>query len=195
MRIGQRSPVSSTQSPATASAPTPAASAEATKAAGWAPANRAGEVNAAAAKTASPGDVVRSFYDAFEKKDVAAMGALYANDVKFKDAIFAFDDKQGVTGMWKKLFATDPNTKLKFTVDSVQGDIVKGHWVADYHLAGRPVHNEVSTTMRVRDGKIVEHTDDFSWKKWAPQAFPGGKLFTLPGFEQGAKALIRAFLG
>lgn len=123
------------------------------------------------------------------------MDALYANDVTFKDAIFAFDDKPGVMGMWKNLFKTDPNAKLKFTVDAVQGDTVKGHWVADYHVNQRPVHNEVATTMKVRDGKITEHTDDFSWKKWAPQAFPAGKLFTLPGLEQLAKALVRVALG
>jgi hypothetical protein len=57
------------------------------------------------------------------------------------------------------------------------------------------VHNEVSTTMRVEGGRIVEHTDDFSWKKWAPQAFPAGRLFTLPGFDALAKGLVRALLG
>lgn len=138
---------------------------------------------------------MRRFYDAFETKDLAAMDALYAPDVKFKDAIFAFGDKPGVLGMWKNLFKTDPNAKLKFTVDQVEGDTVKGHWVADYHVNQRPVHNEVATTMTVRDGKITSHTDDFSWKKWAPQAFPAGKLFTLPGFEQLAKALVRSVLG
>ena len=155
---------------------------------------KAGGVRPSAAPP-SAGDVARTFYDAFEKKDLASMGALYADDVKFKDAIFQFDDKPGVMGMWKNLFKTDPNAQLKFTVDSVNGDTVKGHWVADYHVGKRPVHNEVATTMKVRDGKITEHTDDFSWKKWAPQAFPGGKLFTLPGLDALAKALVRGVLG
>lgn len=197
MKVGPRSgvsapapevPVAKTEAPAT-SGPVAAP-------VGWKPTNvaRAAEVSAAKAAP-SPAETVRAFYDAFEKHDAAAMGALYANDVKFQDAIFQFDDKQGVTKMWTNLFKTDPNAKLKFTVDSSSGDTVKGHWVADYHVLGRPVHNEVSTQLKVKDGKIVEHHDDFSWKKWAPQAFPAGKLFTLPGLDSLAKAVVRSVLG
>lgn len=195
MRVGPKAPVASPAPAAEARAPAAAVAAAPVVAKGWAPTARAGQVSAPTAATApAPAEVVRGFYDAFEQHDVAAMGALYANDVKFKDAIFTFGDQQGVTHMWTRLFQTDPKAQLKFTVDSSTGDTVKGHWVADYHVLGRPVHNEVATQMKVRDGKIVEHTDDFSWKKWAPQAFPAGKLFTLPGFEQAAKALVRAVL-
>ncbi|MCK6549511.1 nuclear transport factor 2 family protein [Myxococcota bacterium] len=140
-------------------------------------------------------DVVTQFYAAFERKDVDAMEKLYAPDVKFQDAIFSFGDRDGVTHMWRKLFEADPNAKLRFTLDAADGPNVRGHWVADYHVNGRPVHNEVSTTMKIVDGKITEHHDDFSWKKWAPQAFPGGALFTLPGLDHVAKALVRAVLG
>lgn len=143
----------------------------------------------------SPAEVVTKFYQAFESKNVDAMAQLYAPNLKFKDAIFSFDDAAGATHMWRKLFEVDPNAKLKFTLDSTEGSTVKGHWVADYHVLGRPVHNEVSTTMKVENGKITQHTDDFSWKKWAPQAFPAGALFTLPGLDSLAKVAVRAFLG
>ncbi|MFZ5443124.1 MAG: nuclear transport factor 2 family protein [Myxococcota bacterium] len=149
----------------------------------------------AAGPDAAPADVVRRFYEAFEAKDVDAMEQLYAPNLRFQDAIFSFDDAAGAAHMWRKLFQVDPHAKLSFTLDSADGATVKGHWVADYHVGGRPVHNEVSTTMRVEGGKIVQHTDDFSWKKWAPQAFPAGRLFTLPGLDALAKGLVRAFLG
>jgi predicted SnoaL-like aldol condensation-catalyzing enzyme len=162
--------------------------------AGWvAKSGAARPVQAAAA--ASPSDVVTKFYEAFEHKNVDGMEALYAPNLKFKDAIFKFDDRAGTTHMWRNLFKTDPNAKLKFTLDSADGPNVKGHWVADYHVNGRAVHNEVSTTMKVVDGKITEHHDDFDWNKWAPQAFPAGKLFTLPGLDSLAKALVRTVLG
>lgn len=187
--------VTPTQSQPTAS--TASTEAAAPVQAGWTA--KAGATRAAApandSVSASSRDVVTKFYEAFEKKDVGAMEQLYAPNVKFKDAIFAFGDRGGTTKMWKNLFKTDPNAKLKFTLDSADGQNVKGRWVADYHVNGRPVHNEVSTTMKVVDGKITEHTDDFSWKKWAPQAFPGGKLFTLPGLDSLAKALVRTVLG
>jgi len=149
----------------------------------------------AAAPAASPGDVVSAFYKAFETKDVDTQEKLYAPNVKFKDAIFSFDNAKDTANMFRKLNGVDPNAKIKFTLDSVNGSTVKGHWVADYHVLGRPVHNEVSTTMKVENGKITEHTDDFSWKKWAPQAFPAGALFTLPGLDFLAKAAVRTFLG
>lgn len=174
---------------------TPAASPTAPSAPkGWVAGAAAPRTTSAAAGSA-PADVVTRFYEAFEAKNVDAMEQLYAPNLRFKDAIFSFDDAAGATHMWRKLFQVDPNAKLAFTLDSADGATVKGHWVADYHVNGRPVHNEVSTTMRVEGGRIVEHTDDFSWKKWAPQAFPAGRLFTLPGLDALAKGLVRTLLG
>lgn len=194
MKVAPRPNVAVT--PAQTHSTSPAASPEAAAPvqAGWA-AKTSATRSAEASQSASPRDVVTRFYEAFEKKDVGAMEQLYAPNVRFRDAIFEFGDRAGATKMWRNLFKTDPHAKLKFTVDSADGQTVKGHWVADYHVNGRPVHNEVSTTMKVVDGKITEHTDDFSWKKWAPQAFPAGKLFTLPGLDSLAKALVRTVLG
>ena len=38
------------------------------------------------------------------------------------------------------------------------------------------MHNEIDTTMIVRDGKIVQQRDVFSWERWAKQALPLGPL-------------------
>jgi limonene-1,2-epoxide hydrolase len=162
---------------------------------GWTAKATAARPVTAAGAAAAPAEVVGQFYAAFERKDVDAMEKLYAPRLRFQDAIFSFDSAAGATHMWRKLFQVDPNAKLKFTLDSAEGSTVKGHWVADYHVGGRPVHNEVSTTMKVEGGRILEHTDDFSWKKWAPQAFPAGRIFTLPGLDALAKGAVRALLG
>lgn len=146
---------------------------------------------AAPAVPASPREVVTRFYQAFERRDTATLRTLYAPDVKFKDAIFSYPDRAGTMRMWEKILA-DPNTRIRFTLDSVDGSQVKGNWVADYKVGGRPVHNEVSTTMTVKDGLITQHTDDFSWNKWAPQALPLGHLATLPGIKQVVQALLRS---
>ena len=187
------SPAAPTISRATDAAPAARSAPTESVSKGWVA--KASATRAVAGAAPSPAEVVSQFYRAFEAKDVDAMEQLYAPNLKFKDAIFKFDDAAGATHMWRKLFQVDPNAKLTFTLDSTDGATVKGHWVADYHVGGRPVHNEVSTTMKVENGKIVEHTDDFSWKKWAPQAFPAGALFTLPGLDALAKALVRTFLG
>lgn len=193
MKITNRpvaAPVSTASAQETA-APTTAGAAAASP--GWVAKSSAARPVTAAAK-AGPADVVSQFYEAFARKDVEAMGKLYAPNVKFKDALFQFGDAASTTKMWRKLFSLDPNAKLQFKLDSVQGDVVKGHWVGDYTVSGRPVHNETPTTLRVVDGKIVEHHDDWSWDRWAPQALPAGKLFTLPLLERVGKALVRAKL-
>ncbi|MFO0600771.1 MAG: nuclear transport factor 2 family protein [Myxococcaceae bacterium] len=193
MKIAARPPVTAPKEAAPAAPTTPTAATPEAQA-GWV-AKSAAPRAVGAATSASPRDVVTQFYAGFESKNVDAMEKLYAPNLKFQDAIFKFNDSAGTTHMWRKLFQVDPNAKMKFTLDSVDGPNVKGHWVADYHVNGRPVHNEVSTTMKVVDGKITEHHDDFDWNKWAPQAFPAGKLFTLPGLDSLAKGLVRALLG
>ena len=93
--------------------------------------------------------------------------------------------------MWKKLLG-DPKTKIEYGFDQVDGNQVRGHWVADYVLFGRPVHNELTTTMTVKDGKIVCHEDQSDWARWAPQALPLGRLSALPAVKALAIALIRS---
>lgn len=159
----------------------------------WAP--KAGAVNAVAASPVkSARDVVTEFYAAFVKQDTKSMEQLYSKDVKFQDAIFKYGDREGTMGMWNKILR-DPKSKFSFELKSVEGDVVTGHWKADYELLGRKVHNEIDARMVVRDGKIVEHRDSFDWDKWAKQALPAGGLFTMPPFEQLAKGALRLFVG
>ncbi len=146
---------------------------------------------AAPAAVASPKDVVTQFYAAFEKGDTATLARLYHPAVKFQDAMFSYEDRAGTMKMWTKILA-DPSTKIRFTMDSVDGKQVTGHWVADYKILGRPVHNEIKTTMTVENGLITSHKDDFSWNKWAPQALPLGHLATLPGIKQLVQMVIRS---
>lgn len=159
----------------------------------WAP--KTGAVSApGAAAVKTPAEVVTSFYEAFVKQDMKALEPHYAKDVKFRDEIFRFDDRDGTMGMWSRILR-DPKTKLSFELKSVEGDVVTGHWKADYEVFGRKVHNEIDTRMVVKDGKIVEHRDSFDWDKWAKQALPAGGLFTIPPFEQLAKGALRLFVG
>ena len=153
---------------------------------------RTGAVSATkAAAPASPTEVVSKFYAAFEKADTATMATLYSPDVRFQDMIFSYANRDGTMHMWNKILA-NPGNQIHFTLDSAQGNEVRGHWVADYTLNGRKVHNEVTTVMTVENGLITQHTDDSSWDKWAPQALPLGHLALLPGLKQLAMGAIRA---
>lgn len=160
----------------------------------WTPQAKAVNAPTANATAKTPGETVRAFYDAFEKQDLKSIEQLYSPNVKFQDAIFKYDDRKGTMGMWGNILS-DPKTKISFEVHKVEGDVVTGHWKADYEVFGRKVHNEIDTRMVVKDGKIVEHRDSFSWDKWAKQALPAGGLFTVPPFEQLAKAVLRLAAG
>lgn len=153
---------------------------------------------APAAPGGAPADVARAFYDAFCKGDTATMEALYAPGVQFHDEIFDFPDRAGTMGMWRVL--TDPASGGRFTysVLGVKGDVVTVKWLADYKFPskdfGRPVHNEVTATLVVRNGRIVKHTDRFSWEKWSRQALPFGGLSSWGPAASAIKWAIRTAL-
>lgn len=139
--------------------------------------------------------VARTFYDAFVVGDVKTLERCYSPTVRFKDEIFSFDDREGTIGMWRVL--TDPAGGAKFTyrVVSVEGEVATVNWLADYKLFGRPIHNDITARLVVRDGVIVEHTDSFSWASWSRQAFPLGKLSTWRPIERTLKFIMRTALG
>ena len=106
-------------------------------------------------------DVVARFYDAFVKQDFATMETLYAEDLSFKDEIFEYESRAGTMGMWRNLL-TGSTGRFTYKITGGSGDTVNVRWIADYEVFGRPVHNEIDTTMIVRDGQIVHQRDVFS---------------------------------
>jgi ketosteroid isomerase-like protein len=145
---------------------------------------------AATGDPASPGAVARRFYDAFCTGDTATMEALYAPDVRFQDEIFSFADRAGTMGMWRLLVDPKNGGRFSYTLLGVEGDTAVVRWIADYRFLGRPVHNEVTGRLRVKDGRIVDHHDAFSWDRWARQALPLGRFSTF----QPIKGLIKVGL-
>lgn len=127
------------------------------------------------ADVSAEADVVAAFYRAFVTGDFAGMESRYAEDVSFEDPIFEYESRAGTMGMWRNLLGGSTGT-YSYKVTGVKGDTVTVHWIADYEVFGRPVHNEIDTTMIVHDGKIVHQRDVFSWERWAKQALPLGPL-------------------
>lgn len=138
-------------------------------------------------------DVANKFYDAFVKGDLETMSALYAPDVKFKDAIFQYSDRAGTMHMWTKILGAKP--KIEFKLDKVEGNVAKGTWVADYEVFGRKVHNVINAELTVENGKITKHTDAFPFDKWARQALPIGPLSKLPAVEWLVQRVLRSSIG
>jgi len=138
----------------------------------------------------APVSVAKSFYDAYCKGDMATLEKLYDPKVKWSDTITSFGDREGTMGMWRALAAS--HASYSYRIVSAQGDKVVVNWLADYQLLGNPVHNDVMATLVIKDGRIVQHTDAYSWDRWAAQVFP--RLGALSSWPPAAWAL-RGFLG
>lgn len=131
--------------------------------------------------------LITRFYQAFQKRDAAAMAACYHPEVRFSDP--AFPDLRGpqAGAMWTMLCARGKDLRLEFR--DVQADDHRGraHWEAWYSFTatGRKVHNIIDAEFEFRDGLILRHTDRFDFHRWAGQALgPAGKLLGGFGFLQ-----------
>lgn len=117
-------------------------------------------------------DVIRRFYDAFDKHDAEAMAACYADDVQFGDA--AFPDLKGrdAGDMWRML--CEQGKDLRVEASEIEADDTRGkaRWIARYTFGatGKKVVNDIRAEFRFRDGRIVEHRDAFDFATWARQA-------------------------
>jgi hypothetical protein len=149
---------------------------------------------AAAAPAPVPKDVATRFYKSFTTLHPEQLGALYAPDVQFQDSIFQYQDRAGVTKMWTTLLGVKPAPVIRYSVVSVAGEVVHGQWIADYVLFGHKVHNVVSSTLTIRNGRIVKHTDEFPFTPWLAQVLglEGTKLEFLAADVMFQKVIIGA---
>ena len=135
--------------------------------------------------------LITTFYQAFQKLDAETMAACYADDIVFSDPVFQHLAGKDASDMWRMLASRAKDFSLVF--DSVQADDNQGsaHWVATYTFSqtGNTVVNDITAKFIFKNGKIVQHTDDFDLWKWARQAL-GAKGVVL-GWTPMVKNAIR----
>jgi len=123
--------------------------------------------------------LIQNFYNAFAAGNADAMVSLYADDIEFQDPAFGLLKGDNAKNMWRMLLKTPG---IKITTSNIKADDQTGSadWVAEYtfSLTGKKVINHVHAEFIFANGKIVKHTDTFSFWKWASQAF-GLKGFLL----------------
>lgn len=127
-------------------------------------------------------ETIERFYEAFGQCNGAAMTACYAPDAHFRDPAFGDLHGDDIGAMWRML--TSRATDLTIELHEHEADETSGsaHWIARYTFGatGRPVVNDISAKLRFADGKIVDHVDDFDFRRWAKQALgPSGHLIAL----------------
>ena len=134
---------------------------------------------------------IKRFYDAFGRKDGAAMEACYAFDVHFRDP--AFGDLHGpeAGAMWRMLTGNATDLQIELASHSATETTGKANWIATYTFrTGRKVRNDINATFTFNEaGEIEDHVDEFDMWKWTRQAL--GPIGLIAGWTPFLKASVR----
>lgn len=71
--------------------------------------------------------------------------------------------------MWRMLCECGKDLKIEFRYVQADEHRGKAHWEAwfAFSATGKKVHNVVEASFEFRDGKIIRHTDQFDFRRWA----------------------------
>jgi ketosteroid isomerase-like protein len=148
-------------------------------------------------------DIIEKFYGSFQKLDHQGMNSCYSDDIVFSDPVFGFLRGDEVKYMWEMLCTNAKDFSLTFTnIQLLDDEYVTCNWTARYTFSktGRKVVNYIKAYMKIRDGKIIEHSDGFKISQWASQALGlKGALFGWTGFmkrgiQKNARKSLIAFI-
>jgi ketosteroid isomerase-like protein len=143
----------------------------------------------------SHAELLTRFYEAFQRRDAAAMGACYHDDAVFLDPAFGRLQATEARAMWAMLCARA--TELEITFELRHADEGSGavHWEAKYPFSrtGRPVHNVIEAQFGFHEGLILAHRDRFDFWKWSRQALglPGLVLGWTPALQRKVQGEAR----
>jgi ketosteroid isomerase-like protein len=129
--------------------------------------------------------LINRFYEAFARRDAAAMAACYHPQARFSDPAFPNLQGAAIGQMWTMLCERAQDFSLTFKDVKAEADRGTAHWEARYLFSktGRHVHNIIEAEFRFKDGLIVEHDDRFDFWRWSRQALgTPGLLLGWSGF-------------
>jgi len=134
-------------------------------------------------------NIIKQFYQAFERLDGDHMAACYHNHITFTDPAFGTLRGEDAKNMWRMLCSSQQGKDFKVKASSIQISEDKGsaHWEAHYSFGKekRKVHNIINAQFEIKDGKIIKHIDDFDLYRWSKQAMGmKGYLMGWTGFFQ-----------
>ena len=117
--------------------------------------------------------IIEQFYSAFQKLDYKTMQDCYSDDIIFSDPVFLTLKGDEVKSMWEMLCKNAKDFSLTFSdIEEVDEEYATCNWVAKYTFSktGNKVINNIKAFMRIKDGKIIEHSDAFRLSTWIGQA-------------------------
>ena len=149
-------------------------------------------------------DLVVKFYTAFSEGNAKSMTECYHHDVVFQDPAFGKLTGDRAKNMWHMLLSNKTNDSGGVTFKNiiVNDSKVSAEWRAEYLFGEkkRPVVNNVTANFKFRDGKIIEHIDDFDVWTWSKQALGlsglllGWTSFLKNKIQQNANAKLDEYI-
>lgn len=136
-------------------------------------------------------EVIQDFYTSFQKGDAEGMVKHYHDEITFEDPAFGILKGDEAKNMWRMLLSRADDLSVTFSDISAAEDEGKAHWEAKYTFSktGRKVHNKIDANFKFKEGKIIEHKDEFSFWRWSQMALgPFGLFF---GFTPAVKKKVR----
>ncbi|MFA4867277.1 MAG: nuclear transport factor 2 family protein [Pedobacter sp.] len=136
--------------------------------------------------------LIHHFYTSFQDKNVKAMQDLYASNASFNDPVFTNLNADEVKSMWAMLIMNGKDMRLEFKDIKGTQNGATAVWDAWYTFSatGKKVHNHINASFLIENGKIIKHTDHFSFYLWASQAL--GLTGILLGWTSFLKNKIRS---
>lgn len=135
-------------------------------------------------------EVITRFYSAFQKLDYKAMNDCYSDDIVFSDPVFMLLRGDEAKYMWEMLCKNAKDFSLTFSnIQLLDEEYATCNWVATYTFSktGNRVVNTIKAFTKLKDGKIIEHSDAFRLSTWIGQALGWkGKLFGWMGWMKRA---------
>ncbi|MEO5564540.1 MAG: nuclear transport factor 2 family protein [Chitinophagaceae bacterium] len=148
-------------------------------------------------------DVIQRFYTAFQQLDHKNMNDCYTEDIVFSDPVFLVLHGDYARAMWEMLCTNAKDFSLTFSnIQLLDEEYATCNWVASYTFSktGKKVVNKIKAYMKLKDGKIIEHSDAFRLSTWIGQALGWkGVLFGWTGFmkravQKNAKKNLERFI-
>ncbi len=117
---------------------------------------------------------IETFYQAFKKFDGDAMADCYHPEISFSDPVFPQLEGEQAGNMWRMLCQRVKGTPFELTFSDIWANENEGgcNWEAKYLFSrtGKQVHNIISAQFKFKDGKIIQHKDDFNFWRWSRMA-------------------------
>lgn len=120
----------------------------------------------------STSELLIRFYQAFQRRDAAAMTRLYHPEAVFRDEVFQLRGRDEIGAMWDMLCTNGKDLSLSYEILEADDQGGEVRWVATYTFSatGRTVVNRIRARIELKDGLIHRHDDRFDFWRWSRQA-------------------------